>query len=133
MMTAESLKVYTMAVDDNGRIVGPTSDVGTQNTAGEELDRLAREYVFQHPEISYRVALRAVMDRPQNQELVQVYGGASVPVQHDPPAIAPESAAKIIDQKAREFMDRHGCKDYSEAVHAVLGADPELSAAYAAS
>ena len=133
MMTAESLKVYTIAVDDNGRIVGPTSDVGTQNTAGEELDRLARDYVFQHPEISYRDALRVVMDRPENEELVQIYGGVGVPVDHDPPAIAPASASKIIDLKAREYMLRHGCKDYSAAVHAVLDAEPELRVAYAKS
>ena len=129
MMTAEAVKCYTMAVDDNGHIVGPTSDVG----AGEELDRLAREYVFQHPEISYRDALQAVMDRPQNRELVQVYGGASVPVRHDRPALAPESASKIIDLKAREYMLRHGCKDYSQAVRAILDADPELRVAYAKS
>lgn len=43
-----------------------------------------------------------------------------------------EPAGEKADRLAREHMQKHGEKDYSVALHAVLDADPELKAAYAA-
>lgn len=104
--------------------------------AGAEVDALAQKFTDQLG-LSYSDALRKVArDRPDlwrrysqgGDEAGQVHkstGGANMNTEK-----VPLSAESVVDVRAQERMAKGEIKDYSQAVKAVLDADPHLALCY---
>ena len=71
MMTAEAVKVYAFAVNDDGSIKdqNPTT---ARYEAGVEVDELVRAFSERY-DVSYEAALAAVRLDPQHRELIRTY------------------------------------------------------------
>lgn len=124
MMTAEAVKIYTLQVDDDGHIIGETQD-GPQGDAAEALHEKARAYVVDH-RVDYLTALYAVMEHPENSDLVHSYFEQDKP-REGSGLIDPSEAAH---QKALALMDRESCLSYSNAVARVFKEDQTMARAY---
>ena len=131
MMTAESLRCYSFALNDAGEIVGPVDQVSTQNEAAEALDGKVREYQAEHPRTAYRTAIDAVVRDPANHTLLEVYSGVARWTQ-PPIEINALDAPAEVERRARAHM-RQQRVSFIDAVDAVLGEDESLRHAYAAS
>ena len=121
-MRAESLRIYTLQLDDDGEIIGEVTDQKTQQEAGQSLLDLTQEYRHQHPSLTFSEALHAVMDR--NPELMHTYSQQTKTV---PRGLNP---AAYASDRALELVENGECKNFSEAAARVLREDPELGAAY---
>ena len=122
MMTADAVKTYALAIDDNGNIVGEAAD-----RPDMEISSLISRYRVEHPEVSYEGALTVV--RQAHPRLFAEYG--SFVSYAEPPS--PQGASDVageVDAIAREHMAEHDTTDYGSAVKTVLAEDPDLSKAY---
>ncbi len=108
--------------------------------AGEKLDSLIRKYRYDHPEVSYQVALKRVLD--MYPKLKELYGRTQVTMPPDATGFAADfdlstaSRAAIrreLDKRVRAYMEEHGEQDYVKALGKVLAMFPKLKAAYARS
>ena len=71
MMTAEAVKVYAFAVNDDGSIKDQNPSTARYE-AGVEVDELVRAFATKY-DLSYEAALNIVRQDPQNRDLIKTY------------------------------------------------------------
>jgi hypothetical protein len=117
MMTCESVRKYTMALDDDGEIIGEAGSPEASHEAGIALDRQARSY-SDTTGANYSEAFRVILAKPENSELAELYSGQPVVQLH----AQSNDPGTEVDRLAKLHEAEHKV-NYSEALHAVLG-DP---------
>lgn len=116
--------------------------------AGRKIDELVKEYMYQHPQISYQLALQKVLDR--YPELKKAYAlGAIFPGKSHfedegentkrnldfyidgPPK--DEDPRVEVDRHTRNMMAFMGSTDYQKCMNMVFAERPDLKERYAKS
>lgn len=128
VMTCEAVKCYSLVVNERGEITGERAN-GASADVEADIDRLIREYRFEHPQYTYAEALDAVRER--HPRLFQQYSESARPGANARRYSADsETAMQRIDKKARSLMEKDNKLSYSDAVTRVLAENLDLRRAY---
>lgn len=119
--------------------------------AGKLIDELVTEYLYDHPEVPYQVALHKVLDK--NPDLKAAYTLGVFFPSHDQP-INPEKlpdgnpkrpmsfyiedtedggVRTEVDRRVRKYMEKNTALDYKAALEEVFSLDPDLKERYSKS
>lgn len=152
-MTCEAIKKYSFRLDADGNILEEITDpldiegmlarainTGSRAKAGddalagapsEQLDALAWDYQYAHPDLSWRQCLTKVMSA--NPAIVRAYGHEhqTRPRIYSEDAHPQNDPAEEIHEKATALVERGKCDNYSEAVTRVLKSNPRLQQRWA--
>jgi hypothetical protein len=137
-MTAEALKTYSLRTDGRRLAISDDGQTVTEERggdAGHQLAMLTREYMAQHPGVTFHQALAMVRTNTvKGQELLRQYAA--------PRVVAPTVTERTgtskysdpgaeIDRRARALLEQKAAPSYSAAVQRVVAEDRELASAYA--
>lgn len=120
----------------------------TPQEAGQKIDKLVRDYLFQHPELSYERALDLILDKYPDLKAAYARGVAWPDKTQSPEYVNPkrkmdwyledhsgeyEDPREEVDRRVKVFQMKNPSCDYEAAFHVVLSEDPELAEAYSKS
>lgn len=120
----------------------------TPQEAGEKIDKLVRDYLFQHPELDYQRALASILERFPDLKAAYARGVAWPDRTVKPEYVNPkrnmdwylsnhsgefEDPREEVDRRVKSFQMKNPSCDYEAAFHVVLSEDPELAEAYSQS
>ena len=138
MMTAETLKVYALQLNDAGEIIGGNEE--EDERADLRLTHLAQKLAAEQG-LDFQTALRRTMCNPENGRVVRDYHllanvGSRIisfepPAQSDSATSGHNGADAKIKELAEAYMKRKGEKSFTAACEAVLQEHPDLQAKYA--
>jgi len=134
--TCEDVRTYTMRFKENQfgvleEIDGALDDAlsgggrGNEASPSEVIDRLAKQFMLDHPEFDYSAAVNRILDdRPDLKVFYASEEGGRVRVYAEKGGGG--DPAEEIHEKAVSLLDREICSTYSEAAAKVLRLNPKL-------
>ena len=103
---------------------------GVETSPSEQLDRLAKKFIDDHPSYNYVNAVKRVLnDNPELKFYYAAEEGGRVRVHAEKGGGG--DPAEEVHEKATALVERGTCDNYSEAVTRTLKSDPKLQQKWA--